>query len=93
MAKKTVAYLRTTQIAHEDVYKQNPDSEKKDMILVAAKGEPNSDTATYTGPWWSDELERWIDHAVDTNGTSNTEWKLVNERALPKDFKPTNILK
>ncbi len=93
MAKKTVAYLRTTRIAREDVYKQNPESEKKDMILVAAKGEPDSDTTVYTGPWWRDELESWIDHAVGMNGTNNTEWKLVEERALPKGFKPTNILK
>lgn len=96
MPKKTTAYLRTSKVAHEDVYREIPakkEGEKPTEELVCERGEVNPETAVYTGPWWRDELEDWIRHSYDMNGGANTEWKLVEKEDLPEDFKPTNILK
>ena len=93
--KRPIAFLRTTQIAKEDVYRTVPPKHKDDKPeeeLVCYRGEPNPETDAYTGPWYEDELIKWIDHAVDMNGTANTQWKVVYENDLPDGFKDTNIL-
>ncbi|AQT28117.1 hypothetical protein pVa21_176 [Vibrio phage pVa-21] len=95
MPNKNIAFLRTSQVAKEDVYRKVPaevEGEKPTEELVCRKGEVNPETAVFTGPWYRDELEKWIDHSYDMNGGANTEWKLVEEEDLPKDFKDTNIL-
>ena len=93
--KRPIAFLRTTKIAKEDVYKTVPGKTKKDKpedVLVCLKGEPNPETDVFTGPWYEDDLIKWVDHAVDMNGTANTQWKVVYEDDLPEGFKDTNIL-
>lgn len=95
MPSKDIAFLRTTQIAKEDVYRKIPaeqKGEKPTEELVCYKGEPNPETSVYTGPWIRKDLKKWIDHAYDTNGDYNTEWLLVEEDDLPEDFVDTNIL-
>ena len=96
MPKKTTAYLRTSKVAREDVYREIPakeEGEEPTEVLVCKSGDVNPETAVFTGPWWRDELEAWIQHTYDMNGGANSEWLLVEKADLPEDFKPTNILK
>ena len=83
MPKKTIAYLRTSKVAHEDVYREIPakkEGEEPTQELVCERGEVNPETAVYTGPWWRDELEDWIRHTYDMNGGGNSLRKKTSQR-------------